>query len=84
MQHMANGKSKIVRTCDLPLTSTRPIDLLVTDLAVFEVTQSGLMVMEIAPDVTVGDVEASTEARFEVCGDLKCMDEIRPAIAEVQ
>jgi acetate CoA/acetoacetate CoA-transferase beta subunit len=79
MQHMANGKSKIVRKCDLPLTSLRPIDLLVT-----EVAQSGLVLKEIAPDVTVGDVETSTEARFEICGDLKRMDKNRPAIAEVQ
>jgi len=58
--------------------------LLVTDLAVFQVAQSGLVLKEIAPDVTVGDVETSTEARFEICGDLKRMDKNRPAIAEVQ
>ena len=56
MQHMANGKCKIVRTSDLPLASARPIDLLVTDLAVLEVTQSGLKLTEIAPDVTVKEV----------------------------
>lgn len=84
MQHMANGKSKIVRTCDLPLTSTRPIDLLVTDLAVFEVAGSGLKLTEIAPDETVEDVQASTEARFEICGDLKRMDETPPAKAGAQ
>ncbi len=84
MQHMANGKSKIVRKCDLPLTSTRQIDLLVTDLAVFEVAGSGLILTETAPDVTVEEVQAATEARFEVCSDLKRMDETRPAQAGAQ
>jgi acetate CoA/acetoacetate CoA-transferase beta subunit len=84
MQHMANGKSKIVRKCDLPLTSTRQIDLLVTDLAVFEVAGSGLILAETAPDVTVEEVQAATEARFEVCSDLKRMDETRPAQAGAQ
>lgn len=84
MQHMASGKSKIVRKCDLPLTSTRQIDLLVTDLAVFEVAGSGLILTETAPDVTVEEVQAATEARFEVCSDLKRMDETRPAQAGAQ
>lgn len=84
MQHLANGKSKIVRKCDLPLTSTRPIDLLVTDLAVFEVAGSSLILTETAPDVTVEEVQAATEARFEVCSDLKRMDETRPAKAGAQ
>lgn len=84
MQHMANGKSKIVRTCDLPLTSTRPIDLLVTDLAVFEVAGSGLILTETAPDVTVEEVQAATEARFEVSSELKRMDEPRTAEAGAQ
>lgn len=84
MQHMANGKSKVVRTCDLPLTSSRPIDLLVTDLAVFEVVQSSLLLKEIAPGLTVGDVETSTEARFEICVDLKPMDENRTVIGRIQ
>lgn len=84
MQHMANGKSKIVRKCDLPLTSTRQIDLLVTDLAVFEVAGSGLILTETAPDVTVEEVQAATEARFEVCSDLKRLDETRPAQAGAQ
>lgn len=84
MQHMVNGKSKIVRKCDLPLTSKRQIDLLVTDLAVFEVAGFGLILTETASDVTVEEVQAATEARFEVCSDLKRMDETRPAQAGAQ
>ena len=80
MQHMANGKSKIVRKCDLPLTSKRQIDLLVTDLAVFEVAGSGLILTETAPDVNVEEVQAATEARFEVSSDLKRM--VEPLTAE--
>ncbi len=69
-RHMANGVSKVVRTCNLPLTSRRPIDLLVTDLAVFEVSQSRLILKEIAPDLTLDDLKNATEARFEVSRDL--------------
>ncbi len=70
MQHSAGGVSKVVRKCDLPLTSTRPIDLLVTDMAVFEVVRSGLVLKEIAPGLTLDDLRNATEARFDTADDL--------------
>lgn len=76
MQHTANGKSKIVRACDLPLTSARSIDLLVTDLAVFNISRSGLMLTEIAAGVTIPELKDATEARFAICPGLECMDEL--------
>ncbi|SLN72992.1 Acetate CoA-transferase subunit beta [Roseovarius gaetbuli] len=69
MQHVANGVSKVVRTCDLPLTSNRPIDLLVTDMAVFEVARSRLILKEIAPGLTLEDLRTATDARFETADD---------------
>lgn len=73
MQHTANGVSKVVRKCNLPLTSSRPIDLLVTDLAVFEVGASGLVLKEIVPGLTLSELRASTEASFVASDDLVTM-----------
>ncbi len=62
MQHTAKGKAKIVRECTLPLTSVRPVDLVVTEMAVIEPTDAGLVLREVAPGVTVAEVIKSTEA----------------------
>jgi acetate CoA/acetoacetate CoA-transferase beta subunit len=66
MQHSAKGKAKIVRQCSLPLTSARPIDLLVTELAVIAQVDGHLRLLETAPGVTVAQVLAATEANLEV------------------
>jgi acetate CoA/acetoacetate CoA-transferase beta subunit len=62
MQHAAKGKSKIVRRCALPLTSSRPVDLVVTDMAVIAFTGGRITLQETAPGVTVAEVMAVTEA----------------------
>lgn len=62
MQHSAKGKSKILKRCTLPLTSVRRVDLVVTELAVLEPTDAGLVLKETAPGVTVEQVVAATEA----------------------
>jgi acetate CoA/acetoacetate CoA-transferase beta subunit len=64
MIHTAKGKPKILKTCTLPLTSARRISLVVTELAVIEPTEEGLVVRELAPGVTVEQVVAATEARL--------------------
>ena len=66
MQHCAKGKSKVLRRCTLPLTSTRRIDLLVTELAVIAFSDTGAMLLETAPGIGVGDVVANTEANLIV------------------
>jgi 3-oxoacid CoA-transferase subunit B len=60
------GEPKILKTCTLPLTGSACIDLVITDLAVFEVNRkkSGLTLIELAPDVTLDEVRAKTEASF--------------------
>lgn len=62
MTHTAKGTPKVVRRCTLPLTALRRIDLLVTEMAVIEPTDAGLLVREIAPGVTVEALRAATEA----------------------
>jgi acetate CoA/acetoacetate CoA-transferase beta subunit len=64
MQHSAKGKSKILKRCTLPLTSVRRVSLIVTELAVLEPTEAGLVLKETAPGVTVEQVVAATEAKL--------------------
>ena len=72
MTHTArNGKPKIVKECTLPLTARECVDLIVTDLAVIEVTGQGLLLKEIAPGWTVEEVQASTEPELITADDLK-------------
>ena len=58
MQHAGKGKSKIVAKCSLPVTSVRPVDLVVTDLAVIAFPDGKATLMETAPGVSVKDVVA--------------------------
>jgi 3-oxoacid CoA-transferase subunit B len=71
MLHTAkDGTSKVLKKCTLPLTGKKVVDLIITDLAVMEVTPQGLKLKETAPGVTVDEVLKSTEAEVlveEVC-----------------
>lgn len=62
MTHTNKGSPKIVETCSLPLTAERRVDLIITEIAVIQPTDKGLVLLEIAPDVTVGDVQNATGA----------------------
>ena len=66
MQHSAKGKAKIVKRCTLPLTSVRPVDLIVTELAVISFAGGRLTLVETAPGVLVEQVLAATEAQLVV------------------
>ncbi|MGH6738602.1 MAG: 3-oxoacid CoA-transferase subunit B [Bradyrhizobium sp.] len=66
MQHAAKGKSKIVQKCGLPLTSARPVDLVVTDMAVMDFAGGRITLMETAPGVSVAEVMAVTEAELSI------------------
>jgi len=73
MLHTAKGKAKILKQCTLPLTSTRPVSLVVTELAVLEPTAEGLVLKEVAPGVTPRDVIAMTDATLIVPPDIPTM-----------
>jgi len=63
MLHTAkDGTSKVLKKCTLPLTGKKVVDLIITDLAVIEVTPQGLQLKERAPDVTVDQIREATEA----------------------
>ena len=66
MQHTAKGKPKILRECNLPLTSVRPVDLVVTELAVISFPGGRATLLETAPGVSVEQVLAATEAKLVV------------------
>jgi 3-oxoacid CoA-transferase subunit B len=67
MLHTAkDGSSKILKKCTLPLTGKKVVDLVITDLAVMEVTAQGLKLIERAPGVTVEEILKSTDAELEV------------------
>jgi len=59
-----DGSSKIVERCTMPITSERPADWIVTELATFRQEAGGLALVELAPGVTVEQVRARTQARF--------------------
>src|SRR5512145_1312732 len=66
MQHTAKGKPKVVNEASLPLTSVRPVDLVVTELAVIGFPDGHATLLETAPGVTVEQVREATEAELAV------------------
>jgi acetate CoA/acetoacetate CoA-transferase beta subunit len=66
MQHAAKGAAKIVKKCRLPITSLRPVDLVVTELAVIAFRNGQLFLLETGPGVSVAQVISATEARLNI------------------
>ncbi len=70
MEHTAKGTPKLLKTCNLPLTGQGVVDMVITDMAVFEFDKQGdeitMKLIELADGVTLEDVEAATEAEFVV------------------
>jgi 3-oxoacid CoA-transferase subunit B len=70
MEHVAkSGDHKIVAECDLPLTGRSVVSRIITDLAVIDVTEGGLVLRELAPGVTVAEVQAATGVPLTVEGE---------------
>ena len=68
MEHTAKGEKKIVHACTLPLTALACVHRIITDLAVMDVTPAGLVLRELAPGLSVADVQAVTEPTLLVEG----------------
>ena len=74
MEHTnKDGQPKILRKCTLPLTGVRVVDTIVTEMAYIRVTPEGLLLEEIAPGLTVEDVQRATEAKLRVSSEVKTM-----------
>ena len=68
-----DGQPKILKKCTLPLTGVKVVDTIVTEMAYIRVTPEGLLLEEIAPGLTVEDVQKATEAKLRVSSKLKTM-----------
>ena len=74
MEHVAKGKDgsvspKLLHACDLPLTGSRVVDMVITDLGVFAIDKKGdggMTLIELAPGVTLDEIKQNTQANFKV------------------
>lgn len=72
MEHITKeGQPRILKSCTMPLTGTRVVDRIVSEMAVIDVTPDGLLLRETAPGLTAVDVQKATEAPLRVAEDLK-------------
>lgn len=75
MQHVNKaGESKLLKECSLPITGLKCVKKVVTELGVFNITENGFELIEIAPSVTVDEVKAKTEGRLVISEQLKTID----------
>ena len=70
MEHTAGGKPKLLKNCTLPLTGAGVVNMVITDLGVFEVGEGGLRLTDLAPEVTLEEIRSKTEAGFSVAPEL--------------
>lgn len=74
MEHTSKGSVKIVKKCNLPLTAFKEVDLIITERCVFEITENGMVLIEINPMFSIEDIKASSTADFIISSDLKFME----------
>jgi len=70
MEHTAGGKPKLLKACTLPLTGAGVVDRVITELGVFDITPTGVVLVDVAPGVTLEEIRAKTEAVVTVHADL--------------
>ncbi len=69
MEHTAKGKPKLLKKCTLPLTGTKVVDLVITDLGVFEIDKAGdggMTLVELADGATLEEIAQNTEAQYRI------------------
>jgi len=73
MEHTAKGQAKLMSQCSFPLTAVEQVNLIVTEMGVFEIAEQGMVMTEIAPEFSFDDVQAVTGARLIRSPSLKTM-----------
>jgi 3-oxoacid CoA-transferase subunit B len=71
MHSTKDGKARIVKKCSYPLTARHCVSMIFTDIAVMQVTARGILLKEFAPGWTAEEIQALTEPRLIIAGDLK-------------
>jgi 3-oxoacid CoA-transferase subunit B len=73
MEHSAKDEPKLLHQCTLPLTGAGVVDLVITDLGVFNIDRNGggMTLIELAPGVTLDDIKAKTQASYKVANTIK-------------
>jgi 3-oxoacid CoA-transferase subunit B len=74
MEHTAGGKPKLLKQCSLPLTGARVVDMVTTELGVLSIDRrgdGGVTLQELAPEVTLDEVRAKTDAEFKPADALR-------------
>lgn len=70
MEHTAKGEPKILKECSFPLTAVEVVNQIITEMGVMEITEEGIVLTEIAPGLTVEDVQAATGAKLIISKNL--------------
>lgn len=73
MEHTAKGQSKLLSQCSFPLTAVEQVNLIVTEMGVFEITDQGMVMTEIATEFSFDDVQAVTGAQLVRSPSIKTM-----------
>lgn len=67
MDHNArDGSAKFLKKCTLPLTGVKVVDMIISDVGVFEIDENGPILIELAPEITIDEVKKRTEANFKI------------------
>ena len=74
MEHTIKGAPKIFESCTYPLTAVGVVKQIITEMGVMEITEDGIVLTEIAPDLSVDDIQAATDAKLIISENLKVMD----------
>jgi len=74
MTHTARGKAKILKKCTLPVTAVGEVNLIITELGVMEISSEGIILKEIAENISVEDIQKNTEAKLIIDKNLKIME----------
>jgi acetate CoA/acetoacetate CoA-transferase beta subunit len=73
MEHTAKGAPKLVKSCDLPLTAVKAVDLIITEMGVIEVNKDGFLLIEYNPEYSIEEIRQNTAADLHLSPGLKEM-----------